>query len=545
MDKIKAISWVILLTSVSFTFLLWFGFSHNLTESQQISFQSDADLLTLLIHDELDQYEQVLIGAEGLFAASDEVNLSEWHTFVEIQNIETRFPGLQGVGYAQHVLHEDREKLISKMKSYGDDTFEIQPDGNRDEYYPVLFLEPSNLRNLQAIGYDIYFEQTRKNTVNSLIKTGDTTMTGKITLIQEIDEDVQNGFLMLVPVYSNADPDRLQGIVYTVFRINDFIAGTVDVKEFEYLKLKIYDNQISNDSLFFDSYDINGNEFDSADFSTSITTPINNRDWIFVYEGVQTPLEQIDYMILLSIPIIGFSTSILLFYIFRIISKNLKLTNDAIKNEKISTIGTMGLRLSHDLQNPLAVIKMSLQLMTMNLSSMDEKTKKYVNRIESASNSMSNIIKDVLEFSKSSSLQKENVSLNEIFQNVLSGIDIPDRIKIILPKKDFSLKCDKSKIQSVFSNLLTNAIQSITNDGKISIFVREESGFFIISFEDSGPGIPKDQISEIFEPLFTTKQKGTGLGLAICKTIIEKHGGTISVKNNPTTFTIKLPKYLE
>jgi signal transduction histidine kinase len=176
---------------------------------------------------------------------------------------------------------------------------------------------------------------------------------------------------------------------------------------------------------------------------------------------------------------------------------------------------------------------------------MDEKTKKYVDRIESASNSMSNIIKDVLEFSKSSSLQKENVSLDEIFQNMLSEIDIPDRIKIILPKKDFSLKCDKSKLQSVFTNLITNAIQSITDDGKISIFVREESRFFIISFEDSGPGIPKEQISKIFEPLFTTKQKGTGLGLAICKTIIEKHGGTISVKNNPTTFIIKLPKYLE
>jgi len=67
-------------------------------------------------------------------------------------------------------------------------------------------------------------------------------------------------------------------------------------------------------------------------------------------------------------------------------------------------------------------------------------------------------------------------------------------------------------------------------------------GFFISTMKDSGPGFPESKISEIFEPLITTKQKGTGLGLVSCKNIIENHGGTITAKNNPTTFTIRLPK---
>ena len=62
--------------------------------------------------------------------------------------------------------------------------------------------------------------------------------------------------------------------------------------------------------------------------------------------------------------------------------------------------------------------------------------------------------------------------------------------------------------------------------------------------EDTGKGIAESVMSKIFEPLFTTKNNGTGLGLAICKTIIEQHGGSISVKSNPTTFTIILPKNL-
>lgn len=499
--------------------------------------------MTLLIHDELDQYEQVLIGAKGLFAASDSVTLSEWKVFVETQDIETRFPGLQGVGYVQHTLHEDRAKLIIEMKNYGSDAFDIKPAGDRDEYYPVLFLEPLDLRNRQAIGYDIYSEQTRKNTINTLIETGETTITGKITLVQEIDDDIQNGFLMLVPVYSNANPDKLQGIVDAVFRINDFIQGTTDSKLFEHLRLKIYDDYVSKENLFFNSDTIYDSQFADSDFSTTITTSINDRNWIFVYEGIQSPLEQIDHLIVFGIPIVGFSMSLLLFYMFRLFTKNSKLTQDVINNEKMSTIGTMASRMSHDLKNPLTVIKSSLELLKMNLGpNVDEKTKNYTKRIEDSIDSVFSIIDDVLEFARNSKLHKEKISINTLLETVISNMDVPKDIKINLPKNETDVACDSSKMKSVFSNLISNSIQSIENDGIITISIEDDSKNVTISIVDSGPGIPTDKISQIFDPLFTTKSSGTGLGLGICKNIVEQHGGQISAHNNPTTFTIVLPK---
>ena len=97
----------------------------------------------------------------------------------------------------------------------------------------------------------------------------------------------------------------------------------------------------------------------------------------------------------------------------------------------------------------------------------------------------------------------------------------------------------------VFDNLITNALQSINDNGCITIRIIDLENDVIIDVEDSGPGVPDDIISKIFEPLFTTKKKGTGLGLASCKSIVEQHGGTISVKNDPSTFSIKLPKMLE
>jgi signal transduction histidine kinase len=179
----------------------------------------------------------------------------------------------------------------------------------------------------------------------------------------------------------------------------------------------------------------------------------------------------------------------------------------------------------------------------MNLGpNIDEKTKNYANRIENSIDSIFSIIDDVLEFAKSSKMHKEKISINSLLKIVLSNIEIPKDIQINLPKNEMSLNCDSSKMKSVFSNLITNSIQSIEHEGIITISTEADPENVVISIVDSGPGIPSDKISQIFDPLFTTKSTGTGLGLGICKNIVEQHGGKISVHNNPTTFTIKLPK---
>jgi two-component system sensor histidine kinase HydH len=82
----------------------------------------------------------------------------------------------------------------------------------------------------------------------------------------------------------------------------------------------------------------------------------------------------------------------------------------------------------------------------------------------------------------------------------------------------------------------------MNNKGEINVRLLDKDEYIIIEIEDSGSGIPEENLEKIFDPLFTTKQTGTGLGLVTCKNIIEQHGGTISVTSPPTIFTIKLPK---
>lgn len=97
-------------------------------------------------------------------------------------------------------------------------------------------------------------------------------------------------------------------------------------------------------------------------------------------------------------------------------------------------------------------------------------------------------------------------------------------------------------MEIVFINLIRNAIQALNERGYIKIVFAESKKDFSVQFENSGPSIPEEHLEKIFEPLFTTKQEGTGLGLASCKNIVENHGGRITVANNPTRFTVILPK---
>ena len=138
-------------------------------------------------------------------------------------------------------------------------------------------------------------------------------------------------------------------------------------------------------------------------------------------------------------------------------------------------------------------------------------------------------------------IKKRWFSLSELMEMVKPK-NIPSTIQVNLPKNNFQVLGNFYKLVVVLSNIVENSIEAMKNDGVINIFAREGSDYVLIDIKDSGPGLPDETIKKAFSSLYTTKPDGNGLGLKISKTIIELHGGTISVRNNPTTFSIKLPK---
>ncbi|MGI0006629.1 MAG: porin PorA family protein [Nitrosotalea sp.] len=225
-----------------------------------------------------------------------------------------------------------------------------------------------------------------------------------------------------------------------------------------------------------------------------------------------------------------------------ILRNKLKRSNEImLKTEKMTAIGNLSARISHDLRNTLTVIKSEVSLISLQ-DLKDENMEKRVQHLMRAIDKMDYQIGGVLDFVRERPLKITKFSSNMLIQHALENIIVPDDITIITPEQDVSMTGDLLKLEIVLSNIIINAIQAIENSGKVTISIEDKPDKFMISIVDSGPGIPEKHMTKIFEPLFTTKQRGTGLGLASCNIIIKSHGGRILVKNNPTTFTIELPK---
>lgn len=223
------------------------------------------------------------------------------------------------------------------------------------------------------------------------------------------------------------------------------------------------------------------------------------------------------------------------------LEKKLAVSEQKLKNERFAAIGELSARIAHDIRNPLNVIQAALE----NLSYSQDNPKVFEKSIKLCFRSVDRIahqINNVMDFLRDSEIQSEENHLKEMIGNLISEMNIPDGIKINLPENNVAIQGDKIKLEALFSNLIINAIQKLEKNGIITIRISEkEKSMVQIEIEDNGEAIPDENLEKIFEALFTTKQTGTGLGLASCKRIVEQHGGSISAKNNPTTFTLLLP----
>ena len=223
-------------------------------------------------------------------------------------------------------------------------------------------------------------------------------------------------------------------------------------------------------------------------------------------------------------------------------------TQELLKQERLSAIGELSGRVAHDLRNPLSVIKLTVELLKKQPSDKKISDSDIQTRLDTINNNILRIshqVDDVLGYVRHSPLKLSNVSVHEIIKTSIEKINVPSNVQIVISENDVNINCDPIKIDAVFINFLINSIQAMPDGGgTITINISEDNDKVKLEFSDNGRGIPEDVIDNVFEPLFTTKQKGTGLGLASCKNIIEQHQGTISVTNNPTTFTVEIPKFL-
>lgn len=214
------------------------------------------------------------------------------------------------------------------------------------------------------------------------------------------------------------------------------------------------------------------------------------------------------------------------------------------KTNKFTLVGEMSSRMVHDIKNPLGVIKVQVDLLKLRYSKEEDTTLlDSLGRMERAVTGITNHINDILNFIRETPTTFESNSVLKILNEAISYVNKPDNVEIELPTNDLTIECDASKMQRVFTNVIMNSTQAVEKGGTVTVQFLEQDKDVVMQISDTGPGIPSDILPRIFDPLFTTKRDGTGLGLSTCKKIVEEdHRGSITAKNNPTTFIIKMPK---
>ena len=220
--------------------------------------------------------------------------------------------------------------------------------------------------------------------------------------------------------------------------------------------------------------------------------------------------------------------------------------------ERLAMIGQLAAGVAHEINNPLTGILLYCDLVLKSMAKDDSK-RVTLEKISHEALRCKAIVKGLLDYSRQKKPETKETLVNQIIESSLSLVKNQALFQNIEIKKELEqslpvIKIDPQQIQQVFMNIIINAAEAMEGKGELSIKsqLSDDKRYVVISFKDTGPGIPQENLKRIFEPFFTTKDAshGVGLGLAISKGIIENHNGSVEVSSESgkgTKFLIKLP----
>ena len=570
----------VLFLSLVLTLLATIHYQNKLEEIAKQNFESIGNDLIHKIETRLMVHAQLLQSCSAFFAASDTVTEKEWGKFIESLKINQNLPGIQGTGYS---LYIPKDKLIQHIQSFrqnGFPNYNVIPEGDREIYTSVIYLEPFSGRNLLAFGYDMFSEPVRRKAMELSRDSNYAVLSGKVLLVQETNKDVQTGALMYVPIYQrgmhiNTVEERraaIKGWVYNPYRINDLmnaILGNQDLINEYGVRLKIYDTDIiSERTMLYDS-DENEKGNNNIESNLFVKFPIefNSTEWSLLITVENGNFSKVDRETLIFL-IIGILFSLLLSALVLLLlntnlhSNHVKLLNmqlekhNADKDRFISILG-------HDLKGPCNNLLGLSEALIEDLRKVDmDEIEILANQINSTAQITSKLLDDLLVWARtqqgSISFKPQILNFRDVYINTLEilepnanakGITInysaPDGINVF---------ADIDKLKTILRNLISNAIKFTNNGGVININAEENSGEVKISISDNGIGISDDNLTKLFDisQVITTKgtanEKGTGLGLLICKEFVENHRGKIWIETKigqGSTFSFTIPCHAE
>ena len=229
---------------------------------------------------------------------------------------------------------------------------------------------------------------------------------------------------------------------------------------------------------------------------------------------------------------------------------------ELVAKERLATLGKLTATVSHELRNPLGAMRISAHMLSTRVDTDDDIQVRAVERVERGIKRCDNIIDELLDYSRIKDLDRTVVSIDGRLAALLDKQALPGGIvlerNLALPNE--SVPIDPERLRRAVINVFENACQAMTTDAetkpgdtqsRLRIATRATDDRIEIVITDTGPGIPGEVMTQIFEPLFSTKNFGIGLGLPTAKHLVEQHGGNIEVEaeeGRGTSFVLWLPR---
>jgi len=249
-------AWAVLIVGLLLTALVTSIILLQVQNREKEKFSAECSDIINKIYERLHAHAQVLRCGAALFAVDTQVSRADWKKYIETAAFQRNLPGAQAIEYTLLIPKKDLQPHIQQVRKEGFPQYRVHPEGDREVYSSVLYLEPFSGRNLKAFGYDMLTEPIRCKAMERARDENVASLSGKVLLVKEEGKEVQNGTIMYVPVYQNNMPistvterrAALRGWVNSPYRMKDLMQGILredGLLQDNRIHFSLYDDSIS------------------------------------------------------------------------------------------------------------------------------------------------------------------------------------------------------------------------------------------------------------------------------------------------------------
>jgi signal transduction histidine kinase/CheY-like chemotaxis protein len=587
---------LVLLVGAFATFLATLQYLASAEARDQTRLRLEADLAVSALHERMESQGALLRGAAGLFAGSDFVDAGEFAAYADRLGLGTRYPGVQGIGFAARGVGEaGRQAIEASMRAQGFSDFKVWPEGPRGVYTSIVYLWPMDARNAAAVGFDMYTEPTRREAMARAAASGQLAMSGKVELVQETDFEKQPGFLIYLAV---KDPDAraIEGFVYSPMRAHDLLATVFPNRAERLVDVSVYDGVVRPDALLFQTNTANVVSRMTATRQIEIagrvwTLSISTRPAFEAgsYRGLAAWWAAAGALITLALTLAVLAQAraavaaeraradlraLNASLEERVEARTQELRDEMSRREaaedqmrhlqRMDAIGQLSGGIAHDFNNMLAIVVGSLDMARRRLGAgQDPRIASYIDNAAEGARRAAVLTGRLLAFARRQQLNPEPVDPNRLIDGMTELLQrsLGDQIQVetALAEGIWPVFVDAAELENALLNLAVNARDAMPSGGRLRIATRnltaraagaggDVGDSVMIEVSDSGAGMNREVKARAFEPFFTTKDvgRGTGLGLSQVYGFVSQSGGGVEIASEVgrgTTVFIRLPRW--